>query len=155
MPTIQQLAAKLNHEAVNGLIRNVRAMPEDKVNWQPLEKGRTTLSQLQECAIICGFSIYTLTNHALPPDFEGAYGRELGDVDTVDKAIAKLEERSAALAKVIASVPDTDLEMTVKMPWLEQPSTLAELMLMNYWNLVYHIGQVSYIQTLYGDNEMH
>ena len=64
MPTIQELAVKLNREAAQTLIRNVRAMPEDKVTWQPLDKGRTTLSQLQECAIICGFSNYTVAPEA-------------------------------------------------------------------------------------------
>ena len=155
MPTIQQIASKLNKDAADTLVRNVRAMPADKVAWQPIEKGRTALSQLQECAIISGFTTYTLQNHALPADFNEAYGREMGEIDTVDKAIARLEERTSALVKVIDAFPDTDLEKTVKMPWMEQPSTLAEVMFMTYWNVVYHVGQVSYIQTLYGDKEMH
>lgn len=155
MPTIQEMAVKLNREAAETLIRNVRAMPPDKLTWQPLDVGRTTLSQLQECAIICGFSIFTLTNHTLPPDFNEAYGRELAEIDTADKAVARLEERIEQLAATIAAVPDGDLEKTVTMPWRPAPVSLAELMFMNYWNVAYHIGQVSYIQILYGDNEMH
>jgi hypothetical protein len=155
VPTIQQLAAKLNQDAASSLIKNVRAMPDDKQGWQPLEKGRTALSQLQECAIIGGFTIYTLKNKALPPDFQEAFGRETAQLDTVDKAVARLEQQTAALAETIHALPNGDLELTVKMPWAEEPKTLAELMFMTYWNTVYHIGQVSYIQTLYGDNEMH
>ena len=155
MPTIQQLAVKLNREAAETLIRNVRALPEDKAAWQPLDKGRTALSQLQECAIICGLSIYTLANHTLPPDFNETFGRELPEIDTVDKAIARLEERTEKLAATIEAFQDADLEKTVTMPWRPDPTSLAELMFMNYWNVVYHIGQISYIQTLYGDNEMH
>lgn len=155
MPTIQQLASKLNKMAAETLVRNVRAMPHDKVGWQPLEKGRTALSQLQECAIICGFSNHTLTNHTLPPDFNEAYGREAAELDTLEKTITRLDERAAALAATIEALPDEDLDITVKLPWMEEPSTLAELMFMNYWNTVYHVGQVSYIQTLYGDTEMH
>src|SRR5438046_2166494 len=127
MPTVQQLAVKFNREAAKVLIRNVRAMPEDKVIWQPMDTGRTTLSQLQECAIICGFSISILTNHAFPPDFNEAYGRELAEVDTVDKAIARLEERVENLAATVEALPDADLDITVTMPWRPEPATLAEL----------------------------
>jgi hypothetical protein len=155
MPSIQELAIKLNGDVVQQLIRNVRAMPEDKVTWQPLDTGRTTLSQLQECAIICGFTIQTLKTHAIPADFQEAYGKELGEIDTTDKAAARLEERASELSAVILSMPDSDLEKTVQLPWSPEPASLAEMMFMNYWNTAYHIGQISYIQTLYGDNEMH
>jgi hypothetical protein len=40
------------------------------------------------------------------------------------------------------------------MPWGAK-MTFAELLFLNYWNLVYHQGQIAYIQTLYGDREMH
>jgi uncharacterized damage-inducible protein DinB len=155
MPTVQELAVKLNRDAAASLVRNVRAMPDDKAAWQPLEKGRTALSQLQECAVICGFTIDTLKTHAIAPDFHEAFGRESAQIDTVDKAVARLEERSAALAAAIQAFPDADLDIPVKLPWQEEPASLAELMFMNFWNTVYHVGQVSYIQTLYGDNDMH
>ena len=155
MPTIQQVAAKLTREVADTLVRNIRAMPADKVVWQPMEKGRTALSQLQECATICGLSIYTLTNFALAPDFREAFDRERAEIDTAEKAIARLEESSAKLAEIIAAYPDGDLDRTVQMPWLPHPSSMADLMFMNYWNAAYHVGQISYIQTLYGDNESH
>ena len=155
MPTIQKLASKLNQEIAKSLIRNVRAMPADKVTWAPLEKGRTALAQLQECTVITGFTIYTLQKHELPADFNEAFAREAGEMDTVEKAIARLEERSAILGSVIEAFPDADLDKTIKMPWEEEPSSLAELMFMNYWNNAYHVGQIAYIQTLYGDSEMH
>jgi len=155
MPTVQELAVKLNKEGAETLIRNVRAMPEDKTAWQPLENGRTTLSQLQECAIICGFSIATLTNRAVPADFKEAYGREMAEIDTVEKAAARLEERVEKLAATIQGFPASDLDQTIMMPFRPTPVSFAELMFMNYWNVVYHIGQICYIQTLYGDNEMH
>ena len=155
MPTVKQLAAKLNKSATENLIRNVRVMPDDKASWMPLDAGRSELDQLQECAIITGFTIYTLTNHALPPDFNEAFEREKPEIDTLDKAVARMEERCAKLCETIENLPDADLDITVKLPWMEEPSSLAELMFMTYWNTVYHLGQVNYIQTLYGDKDMH
>jgi hypothetical protein len=32
---------------------------------------------------------------------------------------------------------------------------VADVILSPYWQLVYHTGQVNYIQTLYGDRELH
>jgi hypothetical protein len=155
VPTIQQLAKKLNQDAADSLVKNVKAMPEDKATWKPLDQGRSALSQLQECAIICGFTAYTLQNHVLPPDFKDAFAREGAEMDTVDKAIARLEERAAALSAVIEAFPDADLAKTITLPWQQEPASLAEMMFMNQWNTVYHVGQINYIQTLYGDNEMH
>jgi hypothetical protein len=155
MPTIQQVAAKLNAQCVDGLIRNVKAMPDDKVSWQPLDAGRSGLDQLQECAIICGMATAVLKAHAFPADFQAEYGRQMAEIDTIDRAVTRLKENSAALELTILALPDADLEKTVSMPWSPEPSTLAELLFMNYWNTVYHIGQVSYVQTLYGDKEMH
>lgn len=155
MPTIQQVAAKLNRQSVEGLIRNVRAMPDDKIVWQPLDTGRTALSQLQECAVICGMAAGILKSHQFPADFQEAYGKEMAEIDTVDKAVARLNQRIAALEATILAVPDADLDTMVTLPWGEEPSSIAELLFMNYWNTVYHVGQIGFIQTLYGDNEMH
>ena len=52
MHTINQLAVKLHQEVVATLLRNLKAMPDDKLTWKPLGQGRTVLSQLQECAIM-------------------------------------------------------------------------------------------------------
>ena len=42
------------------------------------------------------------------------------------------------------------------MPWGDgMTETLANVMLHHFWNIVYHEGQIAYIQTIYGDREMH
>ncbi|HLJ53903.1 MAG TPA: DinB family protein [Chthonomonadaceae bacterium] len=155
MPTIQQLAAKVNGQCVEALIRNVRAMPADKADWQPLDAGRSALDQLKECAVICGLATSVLNERAFPADFGEQYGRAMAGLDTADRAIAALQANSAALDQAILAVPDADLDITVTIPWSDKPSSVAEMMFMNYWNVTYHIGQISYIQTLYGDKEMH
>ena len=153
--TIQQLAAKLGREVTAALIRNVEAMDESKVAWQPEGSGRTVLSIIQECAIITGFSAHTLTHLAMPEGFHGEYGRLLGEYDTLEKAVAALKANSELLANAQLSFDAENLEKTIVMPWAANPLTFAELMFGNYWNSVYHIGQICYIQTLYGDKEMH
>ena len=36
-----------------------------------------------------------------------------------------------------------------------KPFTIAEMADYPRWNFTYHLGQIGYIQTLYGDNAMH
>ena len=33
--------------------------------------------------------------------------------------------------------------------------TLADVMMLCYWNIVYHLGQINQIQLMLGDEEMH
>lgn len=152
---VQQLAAKLNKDACDILVRNAKAMPEDKVVWQPLEQGRSVLNQLQECAVIANFTTHTLNHHTLPEMDNEVFGKSMAALDTLDKAIAALETNTTELVSAIEAFPDENLDKTVQLPWLPTPTSLAEIMMMNYWNSVYHQGQVCYIQTLYGDSEMH
>ncbi len=60
------------------------------------------------------------------------------------------------LAEVILAVPDSALDDVISLPFAEgMTMSRAEVMMMTYWNYVYHTGQVAYIQRLYGDVEMH
>ena len=53
-------------------------------------------------------------------------------------------------------MPDADLD---KKRWLPYDGgrdfTMPEMMDYPRWNFNYHLGQIAYIQTLYGDKEMH
>jgi hypothetical protein len=155
LATIQELSAKVNRQAVAGLARNVRAMPADKQIWKPLEKGRNVLDQAKECAAINFITAEILRSRALPEDFSAEYGKHCGRAETTDDILDLLSQSGEALAAAILEFPSSDLDQTLKLPWDETPSSFAEIMVMPYWNTAYHIGQACYIQTLYGDDEMH
>lgn len=61
-----------------------------------------------------------------------------------------LRANTETLCETIQNLSDDDLSQMVVAPW-EQPYTIAQAMFLHYWNTVYHLGQVAYIQTLYGD----
>ncbi len=156
MSTVQQLAAKLTQDATDSLARIVKATPADKQEWKPLDEGRTVLSQLQECATAPVFFAKILRDRAVPPMEEGAFERALAELDTVEKALAALDVNTADLLGVMGAFPDEQLAATIVMPWGGgMPMTFEQLLFMTYWNVVYHYGQIAYIQTLYGDREMH
>lgn len=155
MPTVQQLAIHLNREVAESLTRNAAAMPADKLTWSPLDQGRTALSQLAECAVITEFTTNLLKTRAMPPIDSEAFGKKTAELDTVEKATAALKANIDTLSSVIESFPDADLDATIQLPWFSTPQTFAQVMFICYWNNVYHQGQIAFIQTLYGDKEMH
>ena len=155
MRTIQQLTAKANGDVAASLARALLAMPEEKQVWSPLEEGRTALNMVAECAVINRFGARVLRERVVPPLDSESYAAEVADLDTADKAVEALHSSVEELGNAIESLPNDLLETNVQLPWDEQPSTLGEATLMAYWNMVYHLGQVNYVQTLYGDREMH
>jgi hypothetical protein len=155
LQTIQEISAKVNQQATAGLARIVRAMPADKQIWKPLDHGRNVLDQAKECAAINLITAGILRSRALPEDFSAEYGKYCAGAETTDDILDLLAQSGEALASAISDFPDSDLDQTLTLPWDDKPSTFAEVMIMPYWNTAYHIGQACYIQTLYGDNEMH
>jgi hypothetical protein len=151
MPTVNSLAAKITRDAATSLEKVANATPPDKQVWKPLDEGRTALDQVAECAVINAWCTNIMTQFSVPELDGEAYGAATSALDTMDKALEALRTETEKLAQAIEAVPADKLETEVKFPWDEKPSTLAEAMVVPHWNMVYHIGQISYIQTLYGD----
>ena len=158
MPTLQEQAIKMTKEAEGSLFRAARHVPEDKRDeWKPLGEARSVLSQLVECATVPYFFASVLAG--APMDLSSpeaqAKRRELeASITSVESAEAVSKKAHELLFKAIAEVPDSDLDAKRPMPW-DPSTTAADVMFFAYWNLVYHIGQINYIQLMLGDTEMH
>ena len=155
MPTVQQLASKQNIEVIEGLKKCALAVPADKRDWKPLELGRTVVNQVAECALITGYIAKTIAAQSLPEFDKDGFETAQAGLDTLDKAIAALDASANDLKAAIDGFPTNELDTTLAMPWFETPQTYADIMFIAYWNNTYHIGQINYIQTLYGDNVSH
>lgn len=74
---------------------------------------------------------------------------------TLEEVERVCRERTEELAETIRRFPDEHMEETMMLPFGEARYwTFRELMTLHRWNCDYHLGQISYIQTLYGDKEM-
>ena len=150
-----RLVAKLNRDGAETLLKNVVAMPAEKLVWKPLDEGRTVLDQIQECAVITGMFAVAFKDRKFPEDSSQYYSDGLKSIDTIEKAVELLKSNADSLATGIESFSEADLEQKLQFPWDDSPKTFAELAMMNYWNLCFHEGQIAYIQTLYGDRVHH
>jgi hypothetical protein len=80
----------------------------------------------------------------------------MAEIETPDKALAALEKNTAVLVSAIEALPNELLGDKLILPFGEgMEMTLAEVQFAAYWNMVYHVGQIAYVQTLYGDKQMH
>ena len=150
---------KMTRGASESLFRNVRAMPEDRQVWKPLDEGRSAIDIVKECTMSPLWFAPILQNRAMPEfsEEDQQKGQQLMDSwKTIDDCEAASKENSEMLYGVIKDFPHEELDKSVRLPFGEGfDATMAEIASFQYWNLVYHWGQLSYIQTLYGDRDMH
>ncbi|MBU6389891.1 hypothetical protein KGQ71_05255, partial [Patescibacteria group bacterium] len=72
---------------------------------------------------------------------------------TVKDLEAAHREAVEEYLRAVRQFPEGNLHDTIKLPWGEM--NFLQIIFYPYWNLVYHWGQISYLQTMYGDKEMH
>jgi uncharacterized damage-inducible protein DinB len=130
------------------LWRNVGAMPADKLTWKPAETSRTAQELIEEIVSATVYNTAVLTTKTSADD---------AWVSVAGKSLKELEQlQRAGVAEFLAAVkefPESEYTEQITLPW--GAMTYFDVMSYNYWNLMYHIGQIAYIQTLYGDKEMH
>ena len=144
--TIQDYAADAIEKSAEDLIKVAMALPEDKRDWKPLDKGRSALSQLAECAAINTLSAKVVEAAAWQDSLMAEHGPLVAALDTPEKAIDALREGTVHLVKAIRETPDSHLAHQITLPWATV--SLAQMFLMPLWNMSYHEGQITYIETL-------
>ena len=156
--TTKSLIINLINDSVDTLYRNARALPADKLTWEPTETNRSALSMLQECVQSPTWTI-TMLNERRVGDFSeeawGAMQAERAQWDTIDKCEAECRARIAKLIEAIEAFPDADLETTLFLPFTQKDHPYWDIMMYVNWNNVWHTGQIAYLQVMLGDKEMH
>ena len=144
--SVQEAIAARTEEALEDLIASVRRMPADKLDWRPLGEGRSAMDQFRECATAPHF--YSSAIRGTP--FVSLKGvREGWDVDECERQ-ARLA--TADLLEAIRALPGERLGELIEVPMNGTIPVLA-VVWMHLGNLTYHLGQIGFIQTLYGDLE--
>lgn len=154
--TVQEQAIRMNEQAGKSLVTAARAMPEDRLTWSVLDEGRTVLDLVRECAESPLWFAKMLERRDGPPLARDELGgSETEAPATLEGCERALSENTQRLNDVIRSVPDGDMMKLIAMPWNPSDTVpAADVMFMHYWNATYHLGQINFIQTLYGDKQM-
>jgi len=144
----QETIIKLIEEGLPMLLNGVKAMPEEKLTWKPAETARTAMEVAAEAVSMLSACAGMLENRGM-----SKHGDDESRPTTVAELEAAAKEGAAKLYAVIRAFPEADFEKTLDLPWGKM--SFFQIMSYPYWNIMWHAGQINYIQTLYGDTEMH
>ena len=149
---IQEFLATSIESKLKQLFELARKVPEDRVDWSPGGTARSALDQLQEVAIIHRFHTKILLDKKVgeitPETFE-KYNTDRRKLMTIDQCEESALRLTAELVAVIRGYSDEGLELRITLPFGGGVDlSVAELMMMPYWNLGYHEGQIQFILNL-------
>lgn len=154
----QDQIIETTNRAIEGIFRTARAMPEDKLNWKPMDNGRSALDQLQEVSYAPVWFAAVLEKKADPKFTPEQFQQAREDRkawDTLDKCQEACKANSEKLFDQIRNLSDEDLSSSIKFEGSDREFTLADIAMFHLTHVGYHTGQINYIQTLYGDTENH
>lgn len=148
-----QALTELENDGADALWRSVHAMPKEKLDWKTAETARTARDVIEEIVMTTGYSAELISSQRMPE--MGSVESKAGKSDKKDMAELEKDHR-ANIKKYLEAVknfPVEDLLKTLDLPWGKM--TFLQCIAYPYWNMIYHWGQINYIQTMYGDKEMH
>jgi hypothetical protein len=154
----QEYMASATQSAANEAFKYAKAVTADKVEWSPLDAGRSVLDQAREMAKCPDWACQLLTTGSDDWSEEqvAAQKEEMGQWKTVEQCEAACNEKLKKLFVVFSEIPDSRLEEKKWLPYDGgRDFTVMEMMDYPRWNFNYHLGQIGYIQTLYGDKGMY
>lgn len=155
----QDQVVRATQKALDDVCRAAQSVPEDKIEWIPMGDARSVLSQMQEVAT-AGAWFIPLVRDRKQPEFDEHARKEAIKIrqsyDTLDKCIEAARNSTSDLCQAIAAFPESALEEEMNLPFGGGVvMTMADVLGMHNWNLVYHLGQINQIQLMLGDREMH
>lgn len=140
--------------ALKSVIDRARKVPSDKLEWSPLDEGRSVLNIVQECthSVLWPVELIEKRKFEMNEEIMAQFKTECAAWSDLDKCEAAMAERFVKLKGCLASLADSQLEEKIEVPWGEM--TVLGAADIAHWNCIYHTGQINYIQTLYGDKDM-
>lgn len=141
-------------QAHHFMTKDLQALPEDKQNACPGGCARTPLNVIAECAMVhrmVGDFLRTGKAERIPAEERDAH---LNSFDTMEKALAYLDRETQYLLGVLETLDENTLGDVSEEP-LGFPMTRFGLAQLPAMHMMYHDGQLNYIQSLYGDDKVH
>lgn len=155
---IQDYMVEATRTAAKEAFRYAKAVPDDKIEWQPDGMGRSVLDLCRELAMCPAWAVDTINGveHKFDDEAFAAIKLEQQQWKTPAECEEECDKRLEQLFDLFRNLPDERLKDTRWLPYDGgRDFTVAEMMEYPRWNFTYHLGQIAYIQILYGDKEMH
>ena len=158
---LQDFTIDATREAMDEAFRYAKTVPADKLEWKPMDAGQSVLSMCRELAQCADWTVGLLETGAMDwsEESQAAGFEEAAEWKTAEACETAAKEKLEKFAAYARDYPDAKLKETVDLPFGPNGSmrtfTMGEIMDYPRWNATYHLGQIGYVQTLYGDKGMH
>lgn len=153
---IQEHVISVTRTAGDEFFRYASAVPEDRLEWRPLDTGQSVLSMAREIAMTPQWAIDVMSGTESTEEERNAGFAEMKSWGSIAECRSQFQSRLDRWASYVTDLPDSKLSDTRWLPYSGgRDHTYLEMLEYPRWNCTYHLGQVAYIQTLYGDKEMH
>ena len=140
--------------AVDNLFIDAKKVPADKLEWAPLELGRSVLDQLQECAQapLWGLGLLESRKFVWNDEIEAQFAARKATLTTFEACETACRANTARFVEAMKAIKEEEFTQIIQLPFGKSHDwTLAQVLNLHTWNCNYHQGQINYIQTLYGD----
>jgi len=155
---MQDLIIEENNDATEAFFRAVRKMPADKLDWKPTDSARSALEIAKEVALSTIWPMGLMTPGAkfeMTPEIMAEFTQKRDAIASLDEAESTARAGLEALNKEVAAIPDDHLTQTAWLPFGKTNDwPIHQVAGIYASNARYHIGQINYIQTCYGDHSM-
>lgn len=153
-PEIELTIGKLT-DMKGRLERAFANTPDDRLKWSPSPTARTPLGQVAHCANSLGFIATMLegTPYDAPTtaDADRNFLELEKAVDTREKATELLNRNFERYIELLQNTTDQDLDKMLALPFGMGEAPFRFVMSAGYDHTLCHLGQLEYIQTIYGD----
>lgn len=155
----QDYIRDVTKQNMDSAFKYARAVPADKLEWRPAETSRSVLEICQELALCPLWGLEAITSEKAPEMNEEVMKEaqaEMAKFTTIDACEAECKKNLETLFQYVDGLSDEDLKKTKWLPY-DGGRDFEVMEMADYpnWNAQYHLGQIAYIQTMYGDHQMH
>lgn len=149
---IQDQMVKLTQNALDDVCQAALETPRSNWDRSPLKGGPTMLSHLRKVALGPDVLMPVLRFRSAEigvSDSCGLSPEDLARLADVPKCVEVARRSYSLICQEIGAFPDTQLDQEVTSgPEGGERLTMADVLAIPYWTLVYHLGQINQIQLL-------
>jgi hypothetical protein len=151
--TVQEWQAETILGAAEQLAHTIKSTAPERLDWKPvaddLSQATSALDMLDECIGVN--RRFTALLRGESPQGGPADGGRL--FRSAEQGVEMLLQSAREAAETVRNLDESVLTKTFKLRMGERSG--AVLLRIMTGNMIYHNGQINYIQLLYGDTEMH
>ncbi len=158
MEAIKELAIQFFKGSAEKAEKTLSFVPEDKLNWKPTPTGRSALQIAAHIGVAMGGLASLLNNRGAKPitleELFSGMNTEEAKYQNLDSVISLLQSGTARVIKALESVSAQEIETgSIDTPFGTLP--LRRYIFIPESHTHGHAAQIDYLQTLWGDTEIH